>query len=81
MPAETALITGASSGIGRELAKLFAADGADLVLVARREDMLRALAQELHRAHGVKAHVVPRTWWSRAPLGDPRLDEREGHRH
>jgi uncharacterized protein len=60
MPAETALITGASSGIGRELAKLFAADGAALVLVARREDRLRALAKELHRTHGVKAHVVPK---------------------
>jgi NADP-dependent 3-hydroxy acid dehydrogenase YdfG len=36
--AETVLITGASSGIGRELARLYASDGAELVLIARSED-------------------------------------------
>ena len=40
---ETVLITGASSGIGRELARLFAGDGAELVLVARSESRLREL--------------------------------------
>ena len=62
---EVALITGASMGIGKELAKIFAADGRDLVLVARSEDKLRNLAQELEGAHGITAHVVP------ADLTDP----------
>lgn len=54
----TALITGASSGLGLEYAKLFAKDRHDVVLVARSEDKLRALATELE-AHGIKAHVYP----------------------
>ncbi len=56
---KTALITGASSGLGLEYAKLFAADQHDVVLVARSEDKLRALATELETAHKIKAHVVP----------------------
>src|SRR5436305_13698526 len=54
----TALITGASSGLGAEYAKLFAADKTDLVLVARRRDRLETLARELRAAHGVRAEVV-----------------------
>lgn len=55
---ETVLITGASSGIGRELAKLFAADGARLVLVARREQRLHELANELRRDHKTDSIVI-----------------------
>jgi short-subunit dehydrogenase len=53
-----ALVTGASSGIGRELARQLAGRGANLVLAARSEDELRRLAGELSRAHGIDAHVV-----------------------
>ncbi len=56
---EVALVTGASMGIGKELAKIFAADGRDLVLVARSEDKLRALAGELEAEYQITAHVLP----------------------
>lgn len=55
---KTALVTGASSGIGRELAKLFAADGCNLILVARSEDELQKFARECERAHGITATVI-----------------------
>ena len=54
-----ALVTGASTGIGRELAKVFAAEGFDLVVVARRADALEALAEDLRRAEGCSVHVLP----------------------
>lgn len=54
----TALITGASSGIGVELARQFAARGYNVTLAARREDLLHDLAVELAREHGVRAEVV-----------------------
>lgn len=56
---KTALVTGASAGLGKELASLFAKDGHDLVLVARSEAKLGALAEDLSRAYGITAHVVP----------------------
>jgi hypothetical protein len=58
-PSETTLVTGASSGIGTELARCFARDGSDVVLLARREPVLRRLAEELQAAHGITAHVLP----------------------
>jgi len=60
MAKETVLITGASSGLGMELAKLFAADGSDLVLVARREEKLIELADELKSEHAIEVHVLPK---------------------
>jgi short-subunit dehydrogenase len=55
----TTLITGASSGIGEELAKLTAHDGHDLVLIARNADKLNALAESLARQHGIRATALP----------------------
>jgi short-subunit dehydrogenase len=54
-----ALVTGASSGIGESLARCFAQDGHDLVLVARSADKLKALAATLSAELGVKAWVEP----------------------
>lgn len=55
---KTALITGASAGLGAELARLFAADGHNVVLVARRRQKLEALADELQSQHGIVAQVL-----------------------
>lgn len=55
---KTALITGASSGIGYELAKCFAGDGANLVLVARDQARLNQIANELQSTFKVSAKVV-----------------------
>ncbi len=58
MKGKTAAITGASSGIGMELARLLAKDGYDLVITARSADRLRALADELSLAWDVEVHVI-----------------------
>jgi short-subunit dehydrogenase len=56
---ETALITGASSGIGEAFAHQLAAQGKNLILVARSEDKLRALGKELSAEHRVQNHIIP----------------------
>jgi len=55
---KTALVTGASSDIGAHFARMLAQRGADLILVARREGKLNALAYELAQQHEVKTHVI-----------------------
>ncbi len=62
---KTVLITGASAGIGLELAKLYAAEKSTLILVARRAEALEKLAKELSEAYGVQCHIFP------ADLSDP----------
>ncbi len=66
----TALVTGASGGIGRDLAELAAADGFDVVLVARSADVLGAAADDIEERHGVRALAVP------ADLADPQAPAR-----
>jgi len=73
----TALVTGASGGIGEELARLFAADGHDLVLVARSRDKLARLAEELEGKHGVSANVLPADL-ARAQSPQEIFEETEG---
>jgi uncharacterized protein len=65
VPRRSALITGASSGIGTELAALCAAGGYNVILVARSTDRLAELAVRLERQHQVRARVVT------ADLADP----------
>lgn len=55
---QTALVTGASYGIGLDLAECFAKDGYDLVLAARSEGTLRRVAESLAGKHGVKAAAI-----------------------
>ncbi len=56
---QIALVTGASAGIGVDLAECFARDGYDLILTARSQGPLQELADRLAQAHGVKAHAIP----------------------
>jgi short-subunit dehydrogenase len=57
---KTALITGASAGIGKDLAELFAADGHALILVARSQDRLEQLANDLKQKHSVNVEILPK---------------------
>src|SRR5690349_21041338 len=60
MRRRTILITGASSGLGAEMARQFAAKGHDLALTARREDRLTDLRDELAKAHPDRTVVIRR---------------------
>lgn len=68
-PGTTALVTGASSGLGVEFARQIAARGADLVIVARSEGKLAELAAEIRASTGRQVHVFP------ADLTQPRAVE------
>ena len=64
-----ALVTGASSGIGYELAKLLAKDGKNLVVVARSQDRLEELKTEIENKYGTTVRVLPKD------LSDPRAPQ------
>lgn len=55
---KTALITGASSGIGYELSKVFAKNGYDLVLVSRNTEKLKTISEEIKKQHDVQVKVI-----------------------
>jgi short-subunit dehydrogenase len=65
----TALVTGASSGLGVDFARELAQRGCNLVLVARREERLKQVQAELQGAHGIKVMVVT------LDLGDPQAPQ------
>lgn len=71
---KTALITGASSGIGKELARIHAEKGGDLVIVARRREQLDDLKKELEEKHSVQVTVIAKDL-ARPEAGQEIYDE------
>ncbi len=69
-PARTALVTGASAGIGKAIAGVFAGHGCDLVLTGRRADRLQEVARGLRAQHGCRVLVIA------ADLADPAAPAR-----
>lgn len=69
MSTKTALITGASAGIGKAFAEVFAQNGFDLVLTARREERLMELQEQLQKTHNVNVLILP------ADLSDPDVPQ------
>jgi len=83
-----ALITGASSGIGKEMARELAKQKFNLVLVARNEEALEQLAQEVVSHHGIRTKVValdliqdtaPQTLYETGPVSGKRICRFETH--
>ena len=66
----TMLITGASAGLGAALAREYAARGWDLVLLARREERLKALAETLNAEHGTQSRVIAADLFSETAVAD-----------
>jgi uncharacterized protein len=83
MSVETVLVTGASSGIGRDLARCFAADGSRLVLLARKRQPLHELADELKQSHKTQSEIyttdlaepqAPTRFWEHLQSTGTRID-------
>ena len=73
---KTVLITGASAGIGKAIAHVFARHEFDVILVARREDKLSQVQQEIKQQYGQMAYVITEDLADPAALPRPRRRRR-----